>query len=49
LRLETFNTFNHTQFDGYRSVDGSINGATFGEVVKSAQPRISQVALKFYF
>jgi hypothetical protein len=49
LRLETFNTFNHTQFDGYGSVDGNINDATFGEVVKSAPPRISQVALKFFF
>jgi len=49
VRFETFNTFNHSQFDGYGSVDGNINDATFGEVVKSAPPRISQVALKFYF
>ena len=49
LRFETFNTFNHTQFDGSGSVDGNINDATFGEVVKSAPPRISQVALKLYF
>ena len=49
LRFETFNTFNHTQFDGYGSVDGNINDPTFGRVVKSAPPRISQVALKFNF
>jgi hypothetical protein len=49
LRFETFNTFNHTQFDGYGSVDANINDSTFGKVVKSAPPRISQVALKFYF
>jgi len=49
IRFETFNTFNHTQFDGNDSVDGNINDPTFGKVVKSAPPRISQVALKFYF
>jgi hypothetical protein len=49
LRFETFNTFNHTQFDGYGSVDGNIDDLTFGKVVKSAPPRISQVAIKFNF
>jgi hypothetical protein len=49
FRFETFNTFNHTQFDGSGSVDGNINDATFGTVVKAAPPRISQVALKFLF
>jgi hypothetical protein len=49
FRFETFNTFNHAQFDGNGSVDGNINDATFGKVVKAAPPRISQVALKFIF
>lgn len=49
FRFETFNTFNHAQFDGSSSVDGNINDATFGQVVKAAPPRISQVALKFSF
>jgi len=49
LRFETFNTFNHAQFDGNGSVDDNINDATFGKVVKAAPPRISQVALKFLF
>lgn len=49
LRLETFNTFNHAQFYGNGSVDGNINDATFGKVVKAAPPRISQVALKLLF
>ena len=49
LRIETFNTFNHAQFYGAGSVDGNINDATFGEVLKAAPPRISQVALKFLF
>lgn len=49
LRFETFNTFNHAQFYGNGSVDGNINDATFGKVVKAAPPRISQVALKLLF
>ncbi len=49
FRFETFNTFNHAQFDGSGSVDGNISDATFGKVVKAAPPRISQVALKFLF
>jgi hypothetical protein len=49
LRFETFNTFNHGQFYGNGSVDGNINDATFGKVVRTAAPRISQVALKFLF
>jgi hypothetical protein len=31
FRYETFNTFNHAQFDGSGSVDGNINDATFGQ------------------
>jgi hypothetical protein len=49
FRFETFNTFNHAQFDGNGSVDGNINDATFGKVVKAAPPRISQVALSSCF
>jgi hypothetical protein len=49
FRFETFNTFNHAQFNGSGSVDGNINDATFGKVVKAAAPRISQAALKFLF
>jgi len=43
------NTFNHAQFYGSGSVDGNINDATFGKVVRAAPPRISQIALKFLF
>jgi hypothetical protein len=49
FRFETFNTFNHAQFDGSGSVDGNINDATFAHVVRAAPSRISQVALKFLF
>jgi hypothetical protein len=49
VRFETFNTFNHTQFDGNGSVDGNIDDATFGKVLKAAPARISQVAIKLLF
>jgi hypothetical protein len=49
FRLETFNTFNHTQFFGPASVNGNISSALFGEVVKAASPRLIQLALKFTF
>ena len=49
FRFETFNTFNHAQFDGTSAVDGNISDPTFGKIVKAAPPRISQVALKFLF
>jgi hypothetical protein len=49
FRLETFNTFNHAQFDGANSVDGNRDSATFGQIVKSQPGRVSQVALKLNF
>jgi hypothetical protein len=49
FRFETFNTFNHAQFDGAGSVDGNRDDATFGQILKSQPGRISQVALKLQF
>ena len=49
FRFETFNTFNHAQFYPNGSVDGNINDATFGHVLKAAPPRIGQIAAKFSF
>jgi hypothetical protein len=49
FRLDAFNIFNHTQFNGPRSVDGDIGSSTFGDVVSAAAPRILQGALKFNF
>jgi hypothetical protein len=49
FRLETFNTFNHTQFFGPAAVNGDINSALFGQVVKATSPRLMQAALKFTF
>src|SRR6202171_4147718 len=49
FRFETFNTFNHAQFDGAGSVDGNRDAATFGQILKSQPGRISQVAVKLQF
>jgi hypothetical protein len=49
FRLETFNTFNHAQFFGPVAVNGDINSNLFGQVVKAAPPRLTQIALKFSF
>jgi Carboxypeptidase regulatory-like domain len=49
LRLEMFNVVNHAQFYPNGSVDGNIDDATFGQVLRAADPRIGQVAAKFYF
>jgi hypothetical protein len=49
FRLESFNTFNHTQFFGPAAVNGDFSSDLFGQVVNTAPPRRMQVALKFTF
>jgi TonB dependent receptor len=49
FRVEAFNVFNHTQFNGPTSVDGDIGSSTFGNAISAAPPRILQGALKFNF
>jgi hypothetical protein len=49
FRVEGFNVFNHTQFNGPGSVDGNIGSSTFGNAISAAAPRILQGALKFNF
>jgi hypothetical protein len=49
FRVEAFNVFNHTQFNGPQAVDGDIGSTTFGQVINAAPPRILQEALKFSF
>jgi len=47
FRWDIFNIFNHTHFF---NIDGNItDGANFGTARKVADPRLMQVALKFYF
>jgi hypothetical protein len=49
FRIESFNTFNHTQFFGPAAVNGNIDSPLFGQVVKAASPRLLQIALKLTF
>ena len=49
FRIEAFNAFNHAQFFGPAAVNGDVNSALFGQVVRAAPPRLMQAALKFTF
>jgi hypothetical protein len=46
LRVETFNTWNHTQ---YRGIDESFSSGTFGHVVSVWDPRVFQLGGKLIF
>ncbi len=46
LRLETFNTFNHTQF---QNVDNGFNDSRWGQFTSAYPARIVQLGGKFYF
>jgi carboxypeptidase family protein len=46
LRLETFNTWNHTQFN---NVDNNLGDNRFGQFTSAYDARILQLAGKFYF
>ncbi len=46
LRLETFNTWNHTQFN---QVSNGLGSSNFGQVTSAFDPRILQLGGKIYF
>ena len=46
FRAEFFNVFNHAQFS---APQGSTLYSTFGFVTRANDPRIGQVAIKFFF
>jgi hypothetical protein len=46
FRVETFNTWNHTQFNG---VSNTFSNSNFGQVTSAFDPRIFQLGLKLYF
>src|SRR5579872_4939724 len=46
LRLETFNTWNHTEFSGVNTTFGNSN---FGQFNSTFDPRILQLGAKIYF
>jgi len=49
FRVEAFNLTNHAQFYGAAAVNGNISSPSFGRVVSAADPRLLQLAVKFYF
>jgi len=49
IRVEAFNVFNHAQFYGPSAVDGEVENSTFGQVVIAQNPRLIQLAVKFFF
>jgi hypothetical protein len=46
LRFESFNTFNHTQF---QNIDFGSTDANFGQVTSAYDPRTLQLGAKFHF
>jgi hypothetical protein len=46
LRIETFNTWNHTQFNG---TDNTVGDSHFGQFNSTFDPRILQLGGKIYF
>ncbi|MFI5098376.1 MAG: carboxypeptidase regulatory-like domain-containing protein [Candidatus Acidiferrales bacterium] len=46
FRAEFYNTWNHTQFT---NPDGNFSDSTFGQVLKTRDPRVMQFALKVMF
>ena len=46
LRFESFNTFNHTQFNG---VDSGSTDGNFGQVTSAYDPRVLQLGAKLHF
>jgi len=55
FRVETFNTWNHTQFNGTGDTFNGFNATTglpngnFGQVTTAFDPRVFQLGLKLYF
>lgn len=46
IRIESFNTFNHTEWNAVSTTDGS---GTFGQVASTYDPRELQFGAKFEF
>jgi hypothetical protein len=46
LRVESFNTWNHTEFD---QVSNGLGSSNFGQVTSAFDPRVFQLGLKLYF
>jgi Carboxypeptidase regulatory-like domain len=49
LRCDSFNAFNHTQWNGIETSYPNSNGVPFGQVTGAREARITQVSLKVSF
>jgi hypothetical protein len=54
IALESYNTFNHPEFDGVNSnatfaADGTETDTTFGQINDSNGPRVLQLAVRINF
>jgi len=52
FRAESFNTFNHTQFQGNVNSGGissTFTASNFGQVTSTWDPRVFQLGMKLYF
>jgi hypothetical protein len=47
FRAETFNTFNHTEFN--QSVGATVSGGNYGNITGTYDPRVMELATKFVF
>jgi len=46
FHVDTFNTFNHTQF---HDVDAGFGGQNFGKVTSTYDPRVIELGMRFQF
>jgi len=46
MRVESFNTFNHTQF---QNINANTNDPNFGQVTSAYDPRVLQLGAKLSF
>ena len=51
FRAESFNVFNHTQFQGSNSggISNNFSASNFGQITSAFDPREFQLGLKAYF
>jgi hypothetical protein len=49
FRLETFNTFNHTQFSNLSANGANVTATDFGQLNGTYSPRILQLGAKLMF
>jgi len=49
FRAETFNTFNHTEFSGINTTEGTTGPENYGQANGTWDPRVMELGAKFVF